>query len=249
MLNLLREGAQDYGVHLSDQQHAQFERYLALLGEWSQRANLVGNLDPDVVQRRHFLESVAFGVALRERELLRPGADVLDIGAGAGFPGMVLKIVWPTISLTLIEATAKKTAFLSALVEALGLERTEVITGRAEVLAHAPRLRERFDLVVARAVAPLAVLVELALPFARVGGRLVTPKGSRASEEVRAASHALQVLGGEVFTAPLKLPGPPQTLVAVVKRQSTPAALPRRPGVPARSPLSRKTARKRGEGY
>lgn len=237
MLGLLLTGALAYGVRLNDGQRAQFERYLTLLREWSQRTRLVGNADPAVVQRRHFLESIALGVALRERELLRPGADVLDVGAGAGFPGVVLKIVWPAMRLTLIEATEKKTAFLSALVEALGLEETEVITGRAETLAHELRLRERFDLVVARAVAPLPVLVELALPFARVGGRLVAPKGSRVAGELGRASRALQVLGGEAFTAPLRVPGPPQTLVAVIKRRPTPARYPRRPGVPAKSPL------------
>jgi len=237
MLDLLLEGARAYGVRLSDGQRCQFERYLALLGEWSRRTRLVGNADPEVVQRRHFVESIALGVALRERELLRPGADVLDLGAGAGFPGVVLKIVWPAMRLTLIEATAKKTAFLSALVEELALEETEVITGRAETLAHEPRLRGRFDLVVARAVARLPVLVELALPFARVGGRLVTPKGSRAGQELARAAHALEVLGGEAFMAPLRVPGPPQTLVAVVKRRPTPAAYPRRPGVPGKSPL------------
>jgi 16S rRNA (guanine527-N7)-methyltransferase len=237
MLTVLIDGAQAYGVHLSDAEIAKFERYLALLRDWSARVNLVGNADPEVVQRRHFLESIALGAALRERELLRPGDDVLDLGAGAGFPGVVLKIVWPSIKLTLLDATAKKTAFLAALVEALALDDTDVYTGRAEALAHDPRLRGRFDLVVARAVAPLPVLLELALPFARVSGRVVSPKGSRAAAEVQAAAHALDVLGGQAFTIPFPVPGPPQTLVAVVKRRQTPAEYPRRAGLPAKSPL------------
>lgn len=237
MLATLSRETAAYGVRLTPGQTAQFETYLSLLADWSQRVNLVGNVDAEVVQRRHFLESIALGAALREREILRPGATVLDVGAGAGFPGAVLKIVWPAIRLTLLEATAKKSAFLSVLVEALEFEETAVLTGRAETLAHDPTLRGTFDLVLARAVAPLPALLELTLPFARVGGRVVTPKGSRAAEEIVAAGRALTILGGKAFTAPLRVPGPPQTLVAVVKQRETPAEYPRRPGLPAKSPL------------
>ena len=237
MLAALSRDSEAHGVRLTAAQLEQFETYQRLLVEWSGRVNLVGDTDPDIVRQRHFVESLALGAALREREILRPDSRVLDLGAGAGFPGVVLKIAWPGIRLTLLEATAKKAAFLSALVEALGLDETPVVTGRAETLGQDPTLRGAFDLVVARAVAPLPVLLELALPFARVGGRLVTPKGSRASDEIAAAANALSVLGGKVFTAPLLVLGPPQTLVAVVKMRETPAEYPRRPGVPAKSPL------------
>lgn len=222
---------------MSPAQLAQFETYLALLAEWSQRMNLVGNTDPEVVEQRHFLESIALGAALREREILRPESSVLDVGAGAGFPGVVLKIVWPATRLSLLEATAKKAAFLAALIDALGFDQTPVLTGRAETLGHRPDLRGQFDLVVARAVAPLPTLLELTLPFARVGGRVVTPKGSRVDEELAAAARALDLLGGKAFTVPLRVPGPPQTLVAVVKQRDTPAGYPRRPGLPAKTPL------------
>lgn len=236
VLQLLERESPRYGVRLTDVQRRQFGRYLAVLAEWSQRANLVGNTDPDEVQRRHFLESIAFGAALREREVLRPHASVLDVGAGAGFPGVVLRIVWPEIRLTLLEATAKKTAFLSALVNALEIE-ARVFTGRAETLAHDTELRAAFDLVVARAVAPLPALLELTLPFARVGGRAVTVKGSRAQDELAASSRALDVLGGRAFIVPLNVPGPPQHLIAVQKLRETAAEYPRRPGLPAKSPL------------
>ncbi len=237
MISALSRESEAYGTHLSPAQLAQFETYLALLAEWSRRMNLVGNADPKVVEQRHFLESIALGAALREREILRPGSSVLDVGAGAGFPGVVLKIVWPGIRLTLLEATAKKAAFLAALVEALGFDETPVLAGRAETLGHRDDLRGRFDLVVARAVAPLPVLLELTLPFARAGGRVVTPKGSRVDKELATAARALEVLGGKAFTAPLRVPGPPQTLVVVVKQAETPAAYPRRPGQPATAPL------------
>jgi 16S rRNA (guanine527-N7)-methyltransferase len=237
MTSTLARASEALGVHLTPTQLQQFDSYLALLTEWSQRMNLVGNVEPAVVQQRHFLESIAFGAALREREILRPGARVLDVGAGAGFPGVVLKIIWPTIGLTLLEATAKKTAFLAALADKLDLDSTVVMTGRAETLGHDPALRGSFDLVVARAVAPMPVLLELTLPFARVGGRVVTVKGSRAADELAASTRALAVLGGKPFTAPLAVPGPVQTLVVVVKQRATAAEYPRRAGVPAKSPL------------
>jgi 16S rRNA (guanine527-N7)-methyltransferase len=237
MLDILAREAPTYGVRLSEAQLGQFQRYHELLVHWSERANLVGSTDANVVQRRHFLESIALGAALREREILRPDSKVLDIGAGAGFPGVALKICWPGIALTLLEATAKKTAFLSALVEQLELREVAVLTGRAEEFGHDAELRSAFDLVVARAVAPMRVLAELALPFARVGGRVVTPKGSRAEAEVSEAKRALTLLGGRALTVAFDVPGPKQTLVIIVKQQPTPPEFPRRPGVPAKQPL------------
>jgi 16S rRNA (guanine527-N7)-methyltransferase len=237
MTSTLARESEAIGVRLTDTQLRQFNTYMELLTQWSQRMNLVGNADAEIVERRHFLESIAFGAALREREILRPDARVLDVGAGAGFPGVVLKIVWPTLQLALLEATAKKTAFLTALVDELGFESTPVLTGRAETLGHDPALRDSFDLVVARAVAPLPVLLELTLPFVRIGGRVVTVKGSRAADELAASKRALEVLGGKAFTTPLAVPGPAQTLVAVVKQRATPAEYSRRAGAPAKSPL------------
>lgn len=237
MLSILASECDSYGVRLTEGQLAQFERYLTLLQAWSPNVNLVGDDDAEVVQRRHFAESVALGAALREREVLRPDSSVLDVGAGAGFSGISMKIVWPSIRLALLEATAKKTAFLSATVAELGWSDVEVQTGRAETLAHDPALRERFDLVVARAVAPLPALLELTLPFARVGGRMATPKGSRAEDEVKASANAAKVLGARLFAVPLRVPGPEQTLVVALKQRATPTAYPRRDGVPAKSPL------------
>ena len=118
--------------------------------------NLVGDASADVVRIRHFAESIALGASLREREVLRPEAAVIDIGTGAGFPGVPIKIVWPQIRLTLLEATAKKAAFLAALVDALALDGVQIITARAEDAAHDASLRGQFDVVLARAVAPSA---------------------------------------------------------------------------------------------
>lgn len=237
MLDIVRSEAARYGINLHDAQLLQFERYVRLLAEWNQRVNLVADAAPDVVQRRHIVESLALGAALREREVLRPDSRIIDVGAGAGFPGLPIKIAWPTVRLTLLEATAKKTAFLQSAVEALQLDDTAVLTGRAEDLGHDASLRASFDLVLARAVAPLPALLELTLPFARVGGRVVTPKGSRVDEQVAASRHALATLGARVFVVPFDVPGPPQKLVVAVKSAPTPGRFPRRAGTPVRSPL------------
>jgi 16S rRNA (guanine527-N7)-methyltransferase len=237
VLSRLAAEATAHGVTLGDAQMQQFERYAALLAAWAERANLVADASTGVVERRHFVESLAFGAALRERELLRPDARALDIGAGAGFPGVPIKIAWPGIRLTLLEATAKKTAFLTALVSELALEGVDVITGRAEELAHDPALRATFDLVVARAVAPLPLLLELGLPFARLGGRLATPKGSRAEAELAAAKRALTVLGARAVSFPMAVSGPPQRIIVAFKQGPTPDAYPRRSGRPRKQPL------------
>jgi 16S rRNA (guanine527-N7)-methyltransferase len=190
------------------------------------------------VDRRHFGESLALLRVLEDAGLLRSPA--IDIGSGAGFPGVPIKIVRPELRLTLLEATGKKVAFLTLLVEALGLRDVSVVHGRAEEVAHDPAHRERYLLALARAVAPLRVLVELALPFLQIGGVLAAPKGSAARREVEEAATALQACGGEVEAVrplPLAPKGPVPTLVLVRKVAPSPAHLPRRPGIPAKRPL------------
>jgi 16S rRNA (guanine527-N7)-methyltransferase len=231
MLEILREEAPRFGINLTDVQLSQFERYATLLAEWNQQINLVSNADIQLVQRRHFIESLALGAALREREVLRPDSRVIDVGAGAGFPGIPIKLAWPSIHLTLLEATAKRARFLDAVVQALALESTDVRTGRAEDLGRDDQLREKFDLVLARAVAPLPTLLELTLPFARVGGRVVMPKGSSLEGELEASRHAADILHAKLVVVPLEVPGPPQKLVVAVKQAATPDAYPRRTGL------------------
>jgi 16S rRNA (guanine527-N7)-methyltransferase len=168
------------------------------------------------------------------------GTPVIDIGSGAGFPGVPIKIARPEIEMTLLEATEKKAAFLRSLVSRLGLSGTRVIQGRAEDVAHDPGQRAVYALALARAVAPLPTLVELALPFVQVGGCLATPKGSAVAREVREAENALKLCGG-VVESMSKLdvppPGPAPTLVLVRKIAETPERYPRRSGMPAKRPL------------
>jgi 16S rRNA (guanine527-N7)-methyltransferase len=242
MLSTLVSGARRLGVELDAHQLDLFERYYRLLKSASSRVSLTAVTGYEAVQQRHFLESLALLPALRQVDLLAPGRQerVLDLGAGAGLPGLPLKIAVPDLGLTLLEATARKAAFLRQVVSELALERVDVLPGRAEEVARQAEQRQAYDLVVARAVAPLPALLELALPFLRIGGVLATPKGSGAPQEVTRSERALGLLGGELLSAaPMAIPGAIHQpwLVLVRKVSVTPEAYPRRPGVPAKRPL------------
>jgi 16S rRNA (guanine527-N7)-methyltransferase len=239
-MEVLAHTAKRLGLPLSAQQLQQFEEYYHQLIAANRHVSLTSITDYQEVQRRHFGESLAVAAALYRAGVLKPdeGARVLDLGAGAGFPGLPMRIVHPALQLTILEATRKKTAFLERLLARLSLEDVTVIAGRAEAVAHEPVHREGYDLVLARAVAPLAVLVELALPFLRVSGSLAAPKGSRAPQEMAEAGRALALCGGRIVSAePLPSPALPLTLVLVEKLAPTPAAYPRRPGIPTKRPL------------
>jgi 16S rRNA (guanine527-N7)-methyltransferase len=237
-MELLTHIAGALGLTLDSRQLGQFEEYYRLLVSANERTNLTSVTAYEEVQRRHFGESLAVAAALYRTGVLRPGqaARTIDVGAGAGFPGVPIKIAHPALRLTLLESAAKKTAFLEQLAERLALADVAVITGRAESAAHESAHREAYDLALARAVASLPVLLELALPFLRLGGFLAAPKGSRAAQEVAAAAPALQACGGRIFVAE-RLSDSPLTLVVAEKVASTPSAYPRRPGIPAKRPL------------
>ncbi|HLZ71195.1 MAG TPA: 16S rRNA (guanine(527)-N(7))-methyltransferase RsmG [Dehalococcoidia bacterium] len=239
-LALLAAGAEAVGLALDDAALDRFRRYLALLVEHGARMNLTSVRDTAGIQRRHFVESLAFGAALRDAGLLQGRERVVDVGAGAGFPGVPLTIVWPRLRLTLLEATKKKARFLEHVLHELALPNAAVVAARAEDAAHESRLRECFDLVLARAVAPLPALAELTLPFSRIGGRLATVKGSRLRHELAAAGAAIARCGGGAART-LPLPGvgveSPLRVIVVAKLRPTPAALPRRAGLPQSQPL------------
>lgn len=225
-------------IRLTARQIASFGTYLDLLLAENTRAGLTSLRDRESIQQRHFVESLAL---LRVLEDARAFASpAIDVGTGAGFPGVPIKIARPETRLTLLEATGRKAAFLDRLVARLGLEGVTVVNGRAETLAHKPEHRESYKLALARAVAPLRTLVELTLPFLEIGGVLATPKGSGARREVAEATKALKACGGEMeLLQPLDLPapGPVPTLVLVRKVASAPENYPRRPGMPSKRPL------------
>lgn len=241
-LAVLTAEAARLGVALDARAHARFVRYGALLTEWNERAGLTTVTAPEEVERRHFGESLALLAALRDRGLLTTGAPlrVADLGAGGGFPGVPIAIVEPAVRLTLVESNARRAAFLQELVAALELDEAQVVAARAEDAGRNPALRAAFDLVIARALAPMPVLVEYALPLLREGGVLAAPKGSRARDELHQAAAAIAALGGEALpSSPLSLPsGVPEQLVLLVRRVGPlDDRYPRRAGIPAKRPL------------
>ena len=235
-METLVSGARELELGLTPRQLEQFERYYHELVDWNRRVNLTAITGYEDVQVRHFLDSLTAVLAARSPA----GLSVIDIGTGAGLPGIPLKIAFPGLRLILLESTAKKVKFLEHLVAVLALDDIEVAKGRAEELGHDPRYRERFDLVLCRAVAALPALVELGLPFAAIGGRLVAWKKGDIGREVEESGKAVSVLGG-AFGEPVNVAidglRDGRCLVVVEKIKATPDTYPRRPGVPARRPL------------
>lgn len=237
MQALLVQGAQAFNLSLSQLQLDQFERYLRELISWNERFNLTRITEPSEVAVKHFLDSLSVCLALAD---LSPNFSLIDVGTGAGFPGVPLKIVWPDLRLTLLDSTGKKTKFLQHLVETLGLSQVTVVTARAEDAAHQPAHREQYEVATARAVSPLAILTEYTLPFVKVGGRVIAQKGLEPIDELKAAENALKSLGGKLKqTLPVAVPGleAARHLVMIEKIKPTPKQYPRQAGLPAKKPL------------
>ena len=236
----LIEGAGKLGMKLTTRQVKQFELYYRELIEWNKKINLTAITDYSSVQLKHFLDSLTITLALSEEEVARPDFKIVDIGTGAGFPGVPLRILFPQPRLVLLEPTTKKTAFLHHIIRKLELQNVEVLNSRAEEAAHLPAYREQFDLVLSRAVALLPTLVELALPFCRIGGRFIAQKKGEIDQEITRAKKALAVLGGRLDqTTKIELDEftDARYLVIIDKISSTPDKYPRRPGVPKRRPI------------
>jgi 16S rRNA (guanine527-N7)-methyltransferase len=236
----LIEGAGKLGIKLDSGQLKQFELYYRELIEWNRKINLTAITDYSSVQVKHFLDSLTVTLALSEEEVASPDFKIVDIGTGAGFPGVPLKILFPRPSLLLIEPTAKKTAFLDHIVGKLQLQNVEVLNSRAEEAAHLPAYREQFDLVLSRAVALLPTLAELTLPFCRIGGRFIAQKKGWVDQEIAGAKKAIAVMGGRLDeTRKIELDefADVRYLVIIDKIYPTPREYPRRPGVPKRRPI------------
>lgn len=242
----LVSGMTQMGLSLAPAQIAAFERYTDELLEWNQRFNLTAVTERDQVEIRHYLDSLSLLPALSSLEgislatLSGRGLQAVDVGAGAGLPGLALRIAWPKLRLSLIEATGKKVRFMQHVASLLNLTDVQIIQGRAEELALRAPLRAAFDLVLARAVAPLPTLVEYLLPLAHRGGCIVAYKGSAAHEEALAAEHAIRLLGGRLRKLiPVEVPGLAETRVLVVidKISQTPEGYPRGRGLPRKQPL------------
>lgn len=236
----LIEGAGKLGIKLNSRQVKQFELYYQELIEWNKKINLTAIPDYSSVQVKHFLDSLTITLALPEEEVKRPDFNIIDIGTGAGFPGVPLKILFPQPRLVLIEPTTKKTAFLHHIIRKLELENVEVLNSRAEEAAHLPLYREQFALVLSRAVALLPTLVELTLPFCRIGGRFIAQKKGEIDQEVNRAKEAIAALGGklgQIRKIELDEFNDARYLVVIDKICPTPGKYPRRAGLPKRRPI------------
>ncbi len=236
MQKLAQQTYQLLGLRLNFAQLAALERYERDLLDWNTRFNLTAIRDQEGVRVKHFLDSLTCLLALRDTPMER----IVDIGTGAGFPGIPLKIVFPTIRLTLVESVGKKAEFCRHIVKTLGLEGVEVVQERAEVLGQLPAHRERYDWAMARAVAVMPILTEYLMPLVRVGGRGLAMKGESAPAEAHASENALRILGGHLRQLiPVMLPGVAEDryLVVMEKVAATPPAYPRRVGLATKKPL------------
>jgi len=224
------------GIRLSAAQLATFEQYERTLLEWNMRFNLTAIRDPEEVRIKHFLDSLTCLIAMRDT----PTERVIDVGSGAGFPGIPLKIICPAMRLTLVESVGKKAEFLRYTIKILGLENVNIVQERAETLGQMSLHRERYDWAVGRAVAVMTVLAEYLLPLVKVGGKVLAMKGESGPAEAHAAEHAMRLMGGHLRQLiPVTLPAVVEEhyLVVVDKVAATPQSYPRRIGVPSKKPL------------
>ena len=236
MDSLINDARSLFNVHLTARQVMGLINYERELLDWNQKFNLTAIRDSESIRTKHFLDSyscvLAWGTTAPHR--------LVDIGTGAGFPGIPLKIIYPNTQVTLVESVGKKAMFCQHIIHVLGLEGIEVVQSRAEDFGQKPEHRESYDWAVARAVANLSILSEYLLPVLKVGGHMLAQKGESAHVEVHAAEKAMKLLGGKLKQLiPVHLPGIPDDryLVVVDKVAATPKNYPRKAGIPTKTPL------------
>ena len=236
MEKLVQDAQALFNVHLTGRQVIALTTYERELIEWNQKFNLTAIRGVAGIRTKHFLDSFSCVLAWRAN----PPINIIDIGTGAGFPGIPLKIIYPNTKVTLVESVGKKAMFCQHIISLLGLEGVEVINARAEDLGQMREHRQQYDWGIARAVANMRALSEYLLPLVQVGGMMLAQKGESGPAEVHAAENAIKLLGGEVRQLlPVTLPGvvDERHLVLVDKVAATPPGYPRKPGVPAKKPL------------
>ncbi|NRD77415.1 16S rRNA (guanine(527)-N(7))-methyltransferase RsmG [Bacillus sp. BRMEA1] len=224
------------GIELTDQQLEQFDTYYKTLVEWNEKMNLTAITEKSDVYLKHFYDSISAAFYF---DFTAP-LTLCDVGAGAGFPSIPLKIVFPQLQVTIVDSLNKRISFLNHLATVLKIENVQFIHDRAETFGVNPIFREKFDLVTARAVARMSVLSEFCLPLAKVGGHFVALKALHAEDELKTAQKAISTLGGKmekVFTFTLPLEESERNIIIIKKEKQTPKKFPRKPGTPGKMPI------------
>lgn len=237
--NILIDGAQKMGINLHKEQIKKFSRYLELLIQWNQKINLTSLKTPREIIIKHFLDSISC-IKIINKYIDTEGISIIDVGAGAGFPGMPIKIICPSIRLSLLEARNKKTMFLEKVADEMNFKKVKILNGRAEIFGKGEDHRERHNIAISRAVARLNVLSEYCLPLVRVGGLFVAQKGRSYKKEIDKALKAIQLLGGELIGVEnVRIPFTNQEryLLVIKKIIYTPSKYPRKEGLPQKRPL------------
>lgn len=232
----LKAVAKEYGLELTTAQMTQFNTYYDLLIEWNQKINLTAITEPKDVAIKHMIDSLS----CFKPNLFEENCSLIDVGTGAGFPGLPLKIFFPSLKLTLLDSLNKRVKFLQLVVDTLGLKDVNVIHARSEEAAKNKKYREQFDFATARAVARLPILCEYCLPFVKLNGMFIALKGRQYEEEIAEAGKAIKVLGGKlVKTMPVKLPeiDDKRAVIYVQKVKATPKTYPRKAGTPEKNPI------------
>lgn len=230
----IKKQAQKIGVNITDEQAEKFYSYTNMLLEWNEKINLTAITELDEIIQKHFIDSLTISKYLKEND------SIIDVGTGAGFPGIPLKIVRDDISVTLLDALNKRINFLNEVIEQNKLTNIKTIHARAEEAGKNKNLRESFDIATSRAVAPLNVLVEYLLPLVKIGGKCICMKGSNTKEEIENSRKAISILGGTIEEIQeLELPDSDikRTIIVIKKEKNTPTKYPRKAGTPSKMPI------------
>lgn len=235
-MQLLKKGGSAIGIELTDIQIKQFIKYMEMLITWNKNINLTAITNKEDIIKKHFLDCLS----VANMETFKRNGSLIDIGTGAGFPGLPLKIVFPQLKITLVDSLKKRIGFLNAVIKELELNHVECVHSRAEDLGKNILYREKYDICVSRAVAHLAILSEYCLPFIKVGGKFYSFKGQNLKQEKQESKKAIHILGGKIeLIQDISIPYTDiiHSIVQIGKNKSTPRQYPRKAGKPTKSPI------------
>ena len=230
----MRESLKELNIELSEKQLNQFYNYMNILIEWNKVMNLTNITETEEIIQKHFVDSLTILKSIKEND------SIIDVGTGAGFPGIPIKIAFPETRITLLDSLNKRIKFLEEVINKLELKNIETIHGRAEEVAHNKKYREKYDIAIARAVAPLNVLSEYLLPFVKIGGYAICMTGAKGKEEAEEGKNAIKILGGEITNSrEFNLPNTEmaRTIIEIEKIKNTEKKYPRKAGTPTKMPL------------